>query len=271
MRMAVDKEGRFEMVVDGDFVIAMAPGFGLGYYLKDQPIRLTAGDMPIAGRLVNLEGRPVAGATVRLLGLQVLDPQIRRKADTQHAPYRFPISESIGMAGEPALPGGVITDADGRFRIAGLGLDTLARLQISGPGIAFKRVQVLTRAMNPIFGEPVDPSVAGVDDSVTYGANCTIVLAPSRPIEGVVVDVDTREPIPGAVVTLGQLAGSTLSLEGLISTTTDARGHYRLDGVPGQRAQAVRLSSPRSAVFQQTVSRGCGGCRARADPVRGRA
>ena len=65
-------------------------------------------------------------------------------------------------------------------------------------------------------------------------------MAPSRPIEGVVVDVDTKEPIPGAVVTLGQLAGSTLSLEGLISTTTDARGHYRLDGVP--RANGHKLS-----------------------------
>ena len=45
------------------------------------------------------------------------------------------------------LPEGIVSDSDGRFRIAGLGRDVLARLTLSGPTIAFKRVKVITRAV----------------------------------------------------------------------------------------------------------------------------
>ena len=52
--------------------LATAPGFGLGYRLGDQPIRLTQGDVPIQGRVVDLEGRHVGrqGPVVR----QILPP-----------------------------------------------------------------------------------------------------------------------------------------------------------------------------------------------------
>ena len=67
-RKTSDHEGRFELRLGqmGFPVLATAPGFGVGYYLKDQPIRLRPGDLPINGRLIDLEGRPVAGAKVRL-------------------------------------------------------------------------------------------------------------------------------------------------------------------------------------------------------------
>ena len=60
-------------------LIATAPGFGLGYRLKDQQIRLTAGDLPIDGRLVDLEGRPVAGVKVSLGQVMLPQAEVARR------------------------------------------------------------------------------------------------------------------------------------------------------------------------------------------------
>ncbi len=227
MRQVADREGRFELRVGEAWpqILATAPGFGVGYYLKAQPIRLTAGDMPIRGRLIDLEGRPVAGAKVRLGQIYVPTTKSR-----------------MILNAEPLLPDGIISDDEGRFRIDGLGRDVMADLRISGPTITPKRVHVLTKSMNRVVDEGRDATVRGLDDPSTYGADCTIVVESTRPIEGVVRDADTEEPIPGAVVTASALSGSTLRIDGEISTETDAHGRYRLLGLPKERGEGHKLS-----------------------------
>jgi hypothetical protein len=244
VRTGADGDGRFEIASDYHQIIATAPGFGVGYLLRDQPIRLTAGDLPINGRLVDLEGRPIAGVKVRLIQLEILDPAEQRKADARPGPYEFPTSEGLGLPAAPALAEGLKTDADGRFQIAGLGRGSRASLEFSGPTVALKRVKVVTRAMDRVAGAPQDPTVRDVEDPITYGANCTIVLEPSRPIEGFVREAGTNKPIPGAVVTLSQFAGSSLVLDGLIAAETDAQGHYTLDGVPNGDGHKLGVYPP---------------------------
>src|SRR5262249_25395933 len=158
-------EGRTE----GVWVIAPAPGFGLGYYLKDQPIRLSAGDEPVNGRLVDLEGRPVAGATVRIVHVWVPGPEARREAAARNGPYEFPFAHSLALDGEPVLPDGVVTDAEGRFRIEGLGRDAMALLEVMGPSVAFKRFRVVSHK-GPIAAERHDNGRGGVVMSTTHGA-----------------------------------------------------------------------------------------------------
>ena len=189
-------------------MIATAPGFGLGISLKDQPIRLRAGDLPINGRLVDLEGRPVPRVTVRLGQVSLPLPG---------GPPAGPESREPGIALDavPALPDGVVTDADGRFRIAGLGRDVLADLTLSGPTIALKRVRSYTSRSSRVSARAARPRGAqGLNDRATHGAHCTIAVEPTRPIEGFVRDADTNEPIPGAVVT----AASALGLDAYRST-----------------------------------------------------
>ncbi len=65
--------------------IPTAPGFGLGYRLGDQPIRLSKGDVPINARVVDLEGRPIAQVKVRIRQLWVLDEKARRKASSHRS------------------------------------------------------------------------------------------------------------------------------------------------------------------------------------------
>ena len=67
---------------------------------------------------------------------------------------------------------------------------------------------------------------------------------PGRPIEGVVRDADTKAPIPGAIVTAMQLSGSIMSIEGLITATTDAEGRYRLIGLPKGDGHVLSVYPP---------------------------
>ena len=78
-------------------LIATAPGFGLGYPEKDYQIRLTAEDLPIAGRLVDLEGRPVAGVKVSLG--QVMLPQRRRSGGRRTEKAGEPVTKMPAPSG----------------------------------------------------------------------------------------------------------------------------------------------------------------------------
>jgi len=243
-----DQDGWFEVPADKPrtSVLARAPGFGLGYCRDGRPIQLTAGDLPISGRLVDLEGRPVAGASVRLLQLYTLpDPKDRRDVEGRPGPYQFPYDKSLGLDGEPALPGGIVTDAAGRFRIEGLGLDVLASLEISGPTMAMKQVKVMTRDMGRVTRDDTkEPGAASVEEPGLHGADCTIVVQPSRPIEGVVRDLETREPIPGATVTAFQIGGQDLNIEGQITAQTGVDGRYRLLGLPKGNGHKLSVYPP---------------------------
>jgi beta-lactamase regulating signal transducer with metallopeptidase domain len=246
LRTVADAQGRFALAFEsGEFranaqILATAEGFGLGYYLKGRPLRLSAGDQPIEGRLVDLEGRPVAGVTVRLGQVWVPAPEIALEVASPEKPGST--AGKLGLDATPLLPDGIVTDADGRFRIAGLGRDVLARLTLSGPTIALKRVRVLTRAMGRIAEAPRDAAFVGLDEPAIHGARCTIAVEPTRPIDGTVRDAETGAPIPGATVTAAALSGSELMLDGLISAETDSWGRYRLVGLPKEGVKGHKLA-----------------------------
>ncbi|MEJ7637910.1 MAG: carboxypeptidase-like regulatory domain-containing protein, partial [Singulisphaera sp.] len=107
--------------------------------------------------------------------------------------------------------------------------------------MTFKRFRVISRAKGPLAAEPREAGFHDLVDPANYGADCTVAVEPTRPIEGVVRDLETKEPIPGASVTAFQLSGSTSSIEGLIRTKTDAQGRYRLVGLPKEGAGGHKL------------------------------
>ena len=89
---------------------------------------------------------------VRIFYIWVPDAEARRAADAQSGPYEFPFAKSTGVEGELFLPGGVVSDADGRFRIEGLGRDVMTLLEVVGPKVAYKRFRVISRQA-PIASE----------------------------------------------------------------------------------------------------------------------
>jgi beta-lactamase regulating signal transducer with metallopeptidase domain/protocatechuate 3,4-dioxygenase beta subunit len=252
-------------------VLATVPGYGFGYaeipQVEDKgPIKVhLAPPQEIRGRLVDLEGRPIAGATVRVFDVVFSEssekvdewlaalPEAASHAD-DHMYYGMlpPLLKGLRFPGygnrtlSPELFPQLKTDADGRFELGGLGRDRVAVLQVTAPGFTQSMVEVLTRPLErPVRAMTVVGFLGNT--KLVHGADFTYVAAPSAPVTGVVRDLDSGEPIVGAHVTVNSLAGTTWSHEGYIVTTTDAVGRYRLDGLPlgeGNRLKVVADGQP---------------------------
>ena len=155
------KSGTFEAVKPDDpeewrlvLAVARAPGFGPAWIVAGSPLLATINrsgcahdDAPINGRIVDLEGRPVAGVTIKVDSLweaKSTDAIDRWQKDVAltAAPgdrprsHYFPIDSKL-PGNEPAVSTSAVTDGNGRFRLAGLGRDRLAMLHLSGPSITF--------------------------------------------------------------------------------------------------------------------------------------
>jgi protocatechuate 3,4-dioxygenase beta subunit len=116
-------------------------------------------DNPIRGRVIDTQGRPVAGARVAVRSLMVYE---KRPAEhylnrwtKEHRFRGIPLPdgdrtlsarEYLAMDGKNDSPLGVRTGKDGKFEIAGVGTERLAGLTITGAGIADTRIGVMNRA-----------------------------------------------------------------------------------------------------------------------------
>jgi RNA polymerase sigma factor (sigma-70 family) len=213
-------------------VVAVADGFGPDWVRLDKPdqrpltLRLVRDDVPISGRILDLEGRPVRGTTVRPLMLMTtpdedLTPWLRAIKANRRFQHREMLKKQLfGFPqGVPGLPRTVTTGADGRFRLAGVGRERVVVLRIGGPKVRQELAVVVTRAV-PKFRAFDNPTT---DTKFTvYGATFDHVAAPAQPLVGTVRDRDTGKP----------LAGVRIDAETLSPVITDRQGKYRLDSLP---------------------------------------
>jgi hypothetical protein len=128
-----------------------------------------------------------------------------------------------GDAFAPSMPGqpaSVATRADGKFQLAGLGRERVVGLIVEGPGIAYARLQAMTRAGEPVVSpDPYRPQRI-------YGATFEYLAAPSRPIRGVVRVKETGKPVAGVRIE------TTYTTH---AAHTDRAGRYELLGYPKSR------------------------------------
>jgi RNA polymerase sigma factor (sigma-70 family) len=212
-------------------VIAVGEGLGFDVALVGEPGKdgeLTlhlVKDVPINGRIVDLEGKPVNGAKVRVTDVlaykgEDLTEALEdiRKGGT--GPY-FAKSWTGPLPGQAAA---VTTGADGRFRITGLGRERLVRLIVEGPGIRYMRIETMTRVGEAVVNP--DPH----RQQRIHGATFDLFAEPARPIRGVVRDKDTGKPVAG--VQVGSFATTHTAV-------TDKEGRYELLGCPKSKEHQV--------------------------------
>lgn len=274
---STDKHGRYELAFDMPklipremqseriVVVAQAPQHGPAWQeyknTSDLPasvdLQLVA-DRLVEGRIIDLEGQPVPNAKMRVRRIESaagdLDAWAKKAAKNPLAEPRdssrlaarptgnevvvtyFPSKSQLDAVGLDLFDE-VVTDREGRFRLAGVGADRLLSLKINDPRLATSWVNVVTRPMKSV-PMPIDPRIG---NQRYYGAQFDFPAEPSRLVRGVIRDADSKQPLPGVKVTAAQLSGSMLAIDGLIATRTDASGRFELAGLPARNGHRLRI------------------------------
>jgi 5-hydroxyisourate hydrolase-like protein (transthyretin family) len=212
---------------------------------NDLTVRLVNDDVPLTGQVVDLEGKPVSGATLQVLDVRAapgedlgpwLEAASMKKGGvtaSQKEDFRL---DSVNLSN---LSLKATTDAEGRLRLAGIGRNRLVRARLDGPTIASQYLDLVTRAGKTI---EVIQSKNKLPPVITYyAAGFRYVAAPTKPVVGVVRDKDTGKPLAGIIVESNQLANDRIPGRNIVQTTTDAEGRYRLIGLPKGEGNKIRL------------------------------
>ena len=103
-------------------------------------------DVPVQGRVLDLEGKPVAGVTVTVQAVHVLPdggPQafVDWLTGTRPRP-----AQNVLHGVPPGATATAVTGADGKFKLTGIGRDRVVQLLVTGPAIAHEHIYVATVA-----------------------------------------------------------------------------------------------------------------------------
>jgi protocatechuate 3,4-dioxygenase beta subunit len=201
-------------------------------------VRLPPAGETIRGRLVDIDGRPVAGATVKIRWFEDIVPARLNRAvgDIAKSDWQVRVNHLLRVI-EPVqlrdiLPQGT-TDSSGRFELRDLGSNRLFQLLVQSDQT--ESIDLVARNLD---GEPINipPERNFRDREVTLlPREFDRALGPSKPVTGRVVDLDTGEPIAGAVVRAYAVHGINLhsSRERQeFATRTGTDGRYRITGLP---------------------------------------
>jgi RNA polymerase sigma factor (sigma-70 family) len=180
------------------------------------------------GRIVDLEGKPVAGVQV--------SASIRSsRAAKDHKPLPYDAPSKAGEYSGNVLPSAEsanlgISDKDGRVTLRGLSRDWLYDLYISGPTIVNATAQLAARPQKPAIapGAGISPPDRPRPQMPLYGSTFTHVAVPAKPILGVVREKGSGKPLAGVQVERSW----TRDDDPRAWTTTDKEGRYKLTGLP---------------------------------------
>ena len=166
-------------------IAVAAPGFAPAWVeagdmvkLGEIALRLVRDDVPVRGRVLDSQGRPVAGVAVRIRAIWEVNDGVDLDAMLASGAVDENMSRMVRRYGRrarpaaptwqadpaPLWPGGRnawTTGADGRFEVRGIGRDRIARLEFHGGGVADGTLDVMARpAKAPLKARPL-PSLAG--------------------------------------------------------------------------------------------------------------
>ncbi len=295
VRAVSDKEGRFHFRVahkefdqssstrpwDEAMVVATAKGYGLGLPAiqpgrgprpMEWSLRLSK-DVPITGRIIDLQGKPIAGLSVAVHGLywSAKEDLTGLISDLKEKKEGYPALHAhlLEMAGEgmgrdlSKFFKPVKTGADGHFRLEGAGRERVVILRLHGAGIAATELFAMTRADATIrVGSWRRGELAW---QMTFcGSTFEHIAAPCQPVVGIVRDKDTGKPLAGAVIR--SYGAWRRNLDGFrfkpgvaetltyLSAVTDKEGHYRLDGIPKGEGNEIRAEGPEGEPYVMSLA-----------------
>jgi RNA polymerase sigma factor (sigma-70 family) len=224
------------------YLVARAPGLGgdfidLGKAPAGDVELRTVRDNAVRGRVIDTQGKPVAGVTVavRHVGTYAnnsLDGFL--VAWKMRDPFSGVPPGVKGTWEEGVFPA-TTTGKDGRFTLTGVGSERVVALRLRGPGMAEAEVWVVNRAgFDPRpYNQATEDALAQLPIKLgskwlLQGPDVAVVTEAEKPIRGVVKDVDTGKPRAGVQVWLSRSGNDQLPIK--LAATTNARGQYEIRG-----------------------------------------
>jgi RNA polymerase sigma factor (sigma-70 family) len=243
-----DAEGRFEFkakgsgLVEGRQLVAVADGFGAAWIEANKlgkgeiTLRLVK-DLPIEGRILDLEGRPVRGAAVRVNAVLAAEGDdlttVLKKWEPDSNRISQLLTKGLYAVSQAAIIPAVTTDASGRFRLRGVGRERVAELRVEGPTIEHKTLYIMGRSSvntkELTKPEKRRPGMPRFQLPCIYGPTFDHTAGPTKPLVGTVRDKATGKPLAGVAVN-GSASGNWW--QDYVLGKTDAEGRYRLVGLP---------------------------------------
>jgi protocatechuate 3,4-dioxygenase beta subunit len=234
-KTAADGTFRFEAdpkdAIEEARVVLTPPGkpaqwLPLSKFAKEQTLRVPADDVAFTGQVATLENQPLKGVTVEVVRVSnVSEGELPGWLDKNVAMRKE--SYWLNEGGLVTLPGGLVTvttkattDAEGKFKLTGIGRGRVLTVKVYGPNLEMKFFWTVT-----VPGGPKEGYIRTRDfNHGVYGPDVTVMLAPSRPLVGMVRDAKTGKPVVGVII-------SEVNAH-VPKAVTDKDGKYRLEGVP---------------------------------------
>lgn len=205
-----------------------------------------ANDLTIEGRVINTEGEPAAGATIRVSSIYV---PADGKLDAFLTGWKNDWSDALRLVDDrlymplESVHGDGKADKDGKFVLKGIGANRIAHVDIVAPGYAKSTVYVITQAgldaapLNKAATDKIPPELRIPGQPPTLsGPKVEVVIEGTKIIEGIATDAQTGKPLAGLVVSSGSGYGSQ------VSAISDKDGKYRLTGLVKQRQYLLHTS-----------------------------
>src|SRR5579863_3249791 len=232
---------------------------GAGFFAS-RTLRLPSEAGPVRGRLLDLEGRPLANVTVSVEDIYNPDPALlsqsfkQNSKDVYFQAVNARTAWGVGITRHEwqRLVPPVKTNEKGEFSLSGLGRDQLATVTLAGEGVAAERLFILGKEMETQHLPHISP---GGSMDVYVGTRFTHAVGPAVPVSGIVTEFKSGRPIAGATVFVERLFGRDATMKGPgklrlgtnhIRTFTDEHGRYRLSGIPPGEAHVLNVIAPKS-------------------------
>ena len=197
--------------------------------------------MPIRGRILSTEGKPIAGVTIEVVAIMVPG----KPDDFLKALQREWRTAETMMTKELTLPVTKVlrvsaTDKEGRFEVTGAGAGRLVALELKGAAIGEGQIGIVTQEGLDIQAINQAMAKGRSRTSRLYGPtfdHIAEVARLGRTIEGTAREAGTAKPVAGVTI---QAMGNAIAS----AVTTDARGHYRLQGLRRAPESTLQVIPP---------------------------